>query len=269
MDEHEAKVLQKAKTVANAHFVELVLRKSENDPTIRVSNVGVKFATNKGDNFASDMMRLNVEYNRNNNSDILEKRQLVVKFAPMTECAAYDRASVQIANWNQSRIWFFESLQITKSTMFDTEIKMMSDTLEKMNHLLGKDNRVNGRCLHVQRENPLFLVIEDLAPLGFRMSEQKMGLDLDHCALVMRTIAKFHASSVAVCEKVQKLTDIFRSFSCFFRFTHVKKLWQKCVRKLDKKNWQFGPIWEFFRDVVNFFEKVIQYWTKLSLSRQC
>lgn len=86
--------------------------------------------------------------------------------------------------------------------MFETEIKMMCDTLEKMNDLLGPENRLNGQYLHVQFGSPSFLVIEDLAPLGFCMTTLKLGLDLDHSLLAVRSLARFHASSVAVCEKV-------------------------------------------------------------------
>lgn len=79
---------------------------------------------------------------------------------------------------------------------------MMSDTLDKMNKLLGK-HRISGKGLYVQNENPPFLVIEDLAPLGFRMADRLAGLDLTHTTLALHGLARFHAASVAVCEKVK------------------------------------------------------------------
>lgn len=78
---------------------------------------------------------------------------------------------------------------------------MMTDTLKKMNKLLGPKHRVSGTCLYVQK-NPTLLVIEDLAPLGFRMACRQSGLDLAHCVLALRGLARFHAASVAICEKV-------------------------------------------------------------------
>jgi hypothetical protein len=46
-----------------------------------------------------------------------------------------------------------------------------------------------------------FLVLEDLSAVGFRMMDRLEGLDLDHCLLVMRSLARFHAASVALHEQ--------------------------------------------------------------------
>lgn len=78
----------------------------------------------------------------------------------------------------------------------------MTDTLAQMNDLLGPDcPPLNGRGLYTQRQNPPLLVIEDLAPLGYRMADRQAGLDMDHCLLAIRNLAKFHASSVALFER--------------------------------------------------------------------
>lgn len=79
---------------------------------------------------------------------------------------------------------------------------MMTETLAKMNKVLGGNAPLNGRGLFTQKEDPPLLVIEDLAPLGFRMADRQAGLDMDHCLLAIRGLARFHASSVALCEKV-------------------------------------------------------------------
>ncbi|XP_011705556.1 PREDICTED: uncharacterized protein LOC105460755 [Wasmannia auropunctata] len=71
-----------------------------------------------------------------------------------------------------------------------------------MNKLLGPKHRVSGKCLYMQNENPMLLMIEDLTPLGFRMADRISGLDLAHSILALRVLARFHAASVAVCEKV-------------------------------------------------------------------
>jgi len=91
---------------------------------------------------------------------------------------------------------------VIQSGIFKIEILMMSDTLDKMNELLEPKYRLSGKCLYVQKENPMFLVIEDLAPLGFRMACRMSGLDLAHSVLAIRGLARFHAASVAICEKV-------------------------------------------------------------------
>ncbi|XP_011705018.1 PREDICTED: uncharacterized protein LOC105460287 [Wasmannia auropunctata] len=82
-------------------------------------------------------------------------------------------------------------------------MSMMSDTLDKMNKLIGPKHRLSGKSLYMQNENPTFLMIEDLAPLGFRMvADRASGLDLAHSVLALHGLARFHAASVAICEKV-------------------------------------------------------------------
>ena len=46
-----------------------------------------------------------------------------------------------------------------------------------------------------------FLAMEDLSALGYTMMDRQTGLDLEQCLAVMRTVARFHASSIAVYEK--------------------------------------------------------------------
>jgi hypothetical protein len=106
---------------------------------------------------------------------------------------------------NHSNLCFFNDtinlFQITKSQFFATEINMMTDTLTQMNELLSPGSPLSGRGLYMQKQ-PALLVIEDLAPLGFRMADRINGLNVDHCLLAIRGLGRFHASSVALCEKV-------------------------------------------------------------------
>lgn len=81
---------------------------------------------------------------------------------------------------------------------------MMETTLKQMNESLKKiGNRLSADVLYTEVGDPSLLVIEDLAPYGFRMADRLAGLDLQHCILALRGLGRFHASSVAVCEKVR------------------------------------------------------------------
>ena len=53
------------------------------------------------------------------------------------------------------------------------------------------------------------LILEDLAPLGFRMANRLLGLDMDHCILAIQGLARFHAASVALCEKEPKQKELY------------------------------------------------------------
>ncbi|XP_024877358.1 uncharacterized protein LOC112458146 [Temnothorax curvispinosus] len=166
----------------NLCFVEKILRKSEGDNSIQVIEIFSKSATAKGDGYTSDIIRVTAEFSRDqSDSKITEKKSIIVKIAPVAEGIRH----------------FIEL-----SGVFDIEILMMSDTLDKMNKLLGPEHRLSGKGLYVQNKNPTLLVIEDLAPLGFRMANRLSGLDLAHTILALDGLARFHAASVAICEKV-------------------------------------------------------------------
>lgn len=163
-------------------FFENILRKSKKDDSIRVINIFTKPATAKGDNYTSDMYRVAIDISRKRgDQDVTEKKSLIVKVAPTGETMKKDL--------------------IEKTEIFDTEISMMGNTLKKMNDLLESEHRLNGKVFYVQKEHPAFLVIEDLATLGFRMANRQARLDLPHSILAIRGLARFHASSIAVCEK--------------------------------------------------------------------
>ncbi|KAG5322211.1 MOS1T transposase, partial [Pseudoatta argentina] len=172
-------------TWLNQCFVENILRRLEDDNSIQVTNIFSKPATTKGDNYTSDMIRITTEYSRDQNSyRIKEKKSIIFKILP-------------------------ELGSVIKSGLFHNEMSMMSNTLNKMNKLLEPKYRLSGKILYVQNEDPMFLAIEDLASLGFRMANRLSGLDLDHSILELHGLARFHAASVALCEKEPKQKEMY------------------------------------------------------------
>ncbi|XP_076279923.1 uncharacterized protein LOC143208890 isoform X1 [Lasioglossum baleicum] len=166
----------------NVDFTEGILRLSEDDSTLQVIDVFVKPATSMGDNYCSDMMRVAIEYTRmQGDKRVKGKKSLICKIEPILEGARKE---------------LIENAQV-----FDTEIVMMTDTLKKMSDMLGSGIRLGAEIYHVRMERPLCLVMEDLAATGFRMADRIAGLDLAHCVLAIRRLGKFHAASVALCEK--------------------------------------------------------------------
>lgn len=162
---------------------------AEDDSTVQVIDIFVKPATAKGDNYTSDMMRVAIEFTRKQgDKTVNDKKTLIFKFEPLEAGVRQDF--------------------IRESQIFDTEIAMMSDTLKQMGNMLGI--QLGARIYHVRMERPLCLIMEDLAPLGFRMANRQLGLDLNHTMLAIRALAKFHASSVALCEKEPKHKNLYR-----------------------------------------------------------
>ncbi|XP_043498951.1 uncharacterized protein LOC122522182 [Polistes fuscatus] len=175
----------------NLEFLENILRKAKNDDSIRVIDIFSKPATAKGDNYTSDMYRILLEISckQAGGQEVTKKTSLIVKVAPTGDTLKKDL--------------------IEKSMIFDTEMSMMMNLLKKMNDLVGPDHILGARIFYVRKEHPVFLVIEDLAPLGFRMADRQAGLDLTHCLLAMRGLARFHASSLAICEKEPNQKTIY------------------------------------------------------------
>ncbi|KAI4503355.1 hypothetical protein M0802_001577 [Mischocyttarus mexicanus] len=224
---------EETQTWLNPDFLENILRKAKNDDSIRVVDIFSKAATAKGDNYTSDMHRISVKISwKQGDREFTKKKSLIVKVAPTGDNLKSD--------------------MIEKSGIFITEMSMMTGLLKKMNDLVGPDHILGGRVFYVKKESPMFLVIEDLAPLGFRMADRQAGLDLTHCMLAMRGLARFHASSVAVCEKEPHHTKIYTKgiyysghppeLTCFFNFgtkslaAQVKKWpnYEKYAVKIDK-----------------------------------
>nr|XP_046489094.1 uncharacterized protein LOC124222317 [Neodiprion pinetum] len=168
----------------DSDYVQTILRKAEKDDSIRVSSLSVKPAIAKGENYASDLYRLNVDYSR-----ILEGRQVTESKSVITKVATDGGCRDEMAR---------------ESRFFEIEMSMMSETLPRMQEILtshGMSASLSAQCLHIQEADPKHLFLEDLLVAGFRLADRRKGLDLDHCLVAMRNLAKFHAASVALGEK--------------------------------------------------------------------
>ncbi|CAL7950532.1 unnamed protein product [Xylocopa violacea] len=188
----------------NIDFTERILRLAEDDSTVQVIDIFTKPATAKGDNYTSDMIRVTVEFTRNQGvkKGVNEKKSLIFKFEPIE---------------GGTRQELIQKIQI-----FDTEISMMTVTLKKMSDMLG--TRLCARVYHVRMERPLCLIMEDLAVEGFRMADRQAGLDLTHSMIAIKGLARLHAASVALCEKEPKHKGMYRKG--FFSDEYPEEMFQ-------------------------------------------
>lgn len=46
------------------------------------------------------------------------------------------------------------------------------------------------------------IVFEDLKSLGYLMADREIGLDEDHCKIVLEKLGRFHAASMILAEQV-------------------------------------------------------------------
>lgn len=76
----------KVKELITNDFIKNILQKSENDVSIKINELVIKTATNKGDNYTSDMFRINVDYNRIEGTKIInQQKSIIIKFEPIEE----------------------------------------------------------------------------------------------------------------------------------------------------------------------------------------
>lgn len=79
----------------NNEFVQRVLQYNEYDTSINVTNISVKPATSKGDNYASDMYRVTVKYTQKEGKTRVNKEtSIVCKFEPLEEDARKEAVNI-------------------------------------------------------------------------------------------------------------------------------------------------------------------------------
>ncbi|XP_063222187.1 uncharacterized protein LOC134530858 isoform X2 [Bacillus rossius redtenbacheri] len=142
---------------------------------------------------------------------------------------------------------------VRNSSMFPREIQMFDEILPRMSNLLKSalagDHTEFFARVYYTRKSPNFLIaIEDLAPKGFKAQKRKYGLDLKHCQLAFKMIARFHAASVVINRRDKDLLAVFDKYS--FTEEALKKpmteiasrVWLALYKLVE--SWDdFGPSW--------------------------
>ncbi|XP_017775415.1 PREDICTED: uncharacterized oxidoreductase dhs-27-like [Nicrophorus vespilloides] len=150
------------------------------DENIKILGYSVKAAVPIGDNYTSQLYRAQVTFALSNESQ--ESMSVIIKIEFKDTVMGFLTAGLQF---------------------FSKEMEMFSKTLPLMYDALGPDYEgcLSSLSLLTKNEPNAILVLQDLQPLGFKMVPRQMGLDLEHCQMVMKKIAQFHAASVVVTDK--------------------------------------------------------------------
>ena len=105
---------------------------------------------------------------------------------------------------------------------------------------------LTARCLYYQYgSSASALVLDDLKEQGFRLADRTVGLDMQHCLLVMKAIAQQHAASAVL---HLKDPDIFKPFNeslyCERQRTFIEVIFQNNMKSLAKE----VEKWPIFND---------------------
>ncbi|KAJ9585249.1 hypothetical protein L9F63_002949, partial [Diploptera punctata] len=177
----------------------------------------------KGDNYLSNMKRLEVKTADG------QVYSLVVK------CRLEEGFAAQV---------------FRETTIFKREQDMYGHILNKMSQLLqnafpGDVEPFSPKCYYASKS---CLVMEDMNASGFKMEDRKLGLDLNQCLLVMRTIAKFHAASVILHEQNPSMfEELGTSFFCDDSISkYMRNMWPGFTRTLANEVATWGEEWHTY-----------------------
>ncbi|XP_069690951.1 uncharacterized protein [Periplaneta americana] len=175
-------------------FFEKALRSAEGDDNITVIFTEVKAATAAGDNYGSDMYRVAVKFKRG--SDTVEK-SIVVK------------ASKEVSEGLLAKLMSVRNIFHQETAAFSIMFPAMYKLLDNVPSL--NNQPFSAKYLYSDsHETASSIVLEDLKVNGFRLADNRIsGLDLKHCLLVMKTIARFHAASLVQYEKDPTIFEPF------------------------------------------------------------
>jgi hypothetical protein len=170
----------------NSEFLANVLSEEEKK-SISVIHMDVKAAVSKGENYLSTLYRIMVECNENNGGNGVNKYFLILKTLPQGE--------------------LLQKL-VSESRSFEKELQMYGTTLPAMYCTTNtKLHPLSARYMPTKMKN--ILVLEDLQNLGYKMANRHTGLDLEHCQMTVRALARFHAASVALYKSDPACMDMY------------------------------------------------------------
>ncbi|KAK2580150.1 hypothetical protein KPH14_012423 [Odynerus spinipes] len=190
-------------------ILERALREGYNDESIQIIESNINPGSLTKINFLSDFFKTTLRYKKaGKNGDAECTVSVVIKSEPSNEQAALEIFRQQ--------------------ELFATEFKMYRDILPKIKRITSC--KIGPRLLHAS-EDMETLVMEDLSVEGFKMLDQRKGLSLKHCLMVLGKMATLHGGSVALYEQdpelVKSLTGGILSSKCpksFLRLIEVTVL---------------------------------------------
>ena len=154
--------------------------KADKGENVKLESFKVIDFTSKGDNYASFVTSIRVEYKQEGSEEILED-SYIAKLNPLRESEAWEECT---------------------NGFFVHEGEFICKIVPKFNELLNSFNERRLRipiCHHASYDSRKeILILEDLREQGFKMVDRRKGLDFAHIGLVIEELARMHASSQIV-----------------------------------------------------------------------
>lgn len=173
----------------DANFFENILRKNLRNTSVKVENLKIEPCAGEKDGFLSTLYRVHVNFWMNSKNEF---ESFVVKMVTNQEFAL-DKIGAKGFDVQNKEMKFFEIIA-----------PQMEKVLKRIDG--GKDVFV--KVVAVDRKQDV-IVFEDLKQGGFVMPEKSTGLDEKQIKLALTKLAMFHAASLVLQGKRQKVFDDF------------------------------------------------------------
>lgn len=161
------------------------------DSQTKVVCLNADYANPPGENYCSEILKITVELV--DKKSITKKIHLIVKFLA--------RGGYLSSIIHDNSIFYREGIVLQELTI----------NMSKLLKHLHDNEPFCAKCYLQANEPTDILVLEDLTYSGFTMAKRREGLDLAHSILVMKTIAKFHATSTVLYQRNPALFTLFQS----------------------------------------------------------
>lgn len=205
-------------------FFERVLRRSERDESISVTDYRTTPGSRPGDHFASIIFRAAVNFERDGK---VEETSLIIKTMPEAEGL-------------KKEVLKDGQLFRTETIMYETVLPEM----HRMLRLAGDETRLGPRLLYSSQDPTWVMVFEDLSKQNYVMKDNQ--LDLDESKILYAKIGRWHAASMCLAEKIPIITTLDYNLGVIMN-EDVASLWTQNISRLAKMclNW---PGYEQYSD---------------------
>ncbi|XP_067633463.1 uncharacterized protein [Eurosta solidaginis] len=162
-------------------YLERCLRIYHKDKHLKIRRLHIKPALGKGENFGGVMTRISVDYHTSNGTNAIGRYIVKSSFEG-------DEASCKL---------------MEPFDMFNREMNIYEQVLPKLNELLheiGDNDQIFCETMAVDRQRSA-LIFEDLNVRDFMMPNRLEGLNMRLAKMVLRKLAKIHATSAVLNER--------------------------------------------------------------------
>ncbi|XP_017033673.1 uncharacterized protein [Drosophila kikkawai] len=155
-------------------FFEEALENALRTAKIQPLAIHIRMGSSTGENYCSQIYRAKVSFRRPGQAE--QHLMFIIKHIPRLD-------SVE----------FIEDLQV-----YLKEKITYHEVLPRLELLMQCKRRFGPKLYHCIKQPESSLVFEDLGELGYTMASRELGLDEEHCRLVMERLGEFHATSMAL-----------------------------------------------------------------------